>query len=193
MSWDNCPYQYYGQAVNFKHRASSHFRTMRMGKHKNPRVQSVFNKYGDPKIEIIVYCSIEDLDKMEQIFLDTYHGLPFCLNIDSVASSRKGYIPSEVQKRKQSESMSGRFAGENNPYYGMSHSQETINKMKDAWARRSRKISNHCILLNKETGIFYESMVEASRSIGMNVKTFRNYFMTNPRGKYAKEFCFIKV
>lgn len=193
MSWDNCPYQYYGQAVNFKHRSSSHLRTMRMGRHKNPRVQSVFNKYGDPKIEIIVYCSVEDLDKMEQIFLDTYHGLPFCLNIDPVASSRKGYIPSEQQKRRQSESMTGRFAGENNPYYGMLHSQDTINKMKDAWTRRSRKVSNSCVLLNKDTGIFYESMVEAAMSIGMNVKTFRNYFITNPRGKYAREFCFIKV
>lgn len=193
MSWANCPYQYYGQAVNFKHRAASHLRTMRDGVHKNPRVQSVYNKYGEPKIEIIVYCSVEDLNKMEQIFLDTYHGLPFCLNIDSVASSRKGYIPSEEQKRKQSESMSGRYEGENNPYYGMSHSQETIDKMKDAWTKRSKKISNSCILLNKNTGIFYESMVEAARSIDMNVKTFRNYFAKNPRGKYAKDFCFVKV
>lgn len=193
MSWDNCPYQYYGQAVNFKHRAASHLRKMRDGSHKNPRVQSVHNKYGEPKIEIIVYCSVEDLDRIEQIFLDTYHGLPFCLNIDPVASSRKGYIPSKEQKRKQSESMSGRYEGENNPYYGMSHSHEAIDKMKYAWTKRDRKISNSCILLNKNTGIFYESMVEASRSIDMNVKTFRNYFAKNPRGKYAKDFCFVKV
>jgi group I intron endonuclease len=193
MSWDNCPYHYYGQAVNFKHRASSHLRTMRSEKHKNPRVQSVFNKYGDPKIEIIVYCSIEDLDRMEQIFLDTYHGMPFCLNIDPIASSRKGYLPSEDQKRKQSESMTGRFIGDKNPYYGMSHSEDTIKKMKLAWTKRSKRVTNSCILLNNETGIFYESMVDASRSIGMNVKTFRNYFSSNPRGKYAKSFSFIKV
>jgi len=166
---------------------------MRMGKHKNPRVQSVFNKYGEPKIEIIVYCSIEDLDRMEQIFLDTYHGMRFCLNIDSIASSRKGYTPSEIQKKKQSDSMTGRYEGENNPYHGMSHGEETINKMKIAWTKRARKVTYSCLLLNKETGIFYESMVEAARSIGMNVKTFRNYFMTKPRGKYAKDFCFIKV
>jgi hypothetical protein len=166
---------------------------MRMGKHKNPRVQAVFNKYGDPKIEIIVYCSIEDLDRMEQIFLDTYHGMPFCLNIDPIASSRKGYLPSEDQKRKQSESMAGRYKGENNPYYGMSHSEETIKKMKLAWTKRPKRMSRSCIILNKDTGIFYESMVEAAFAAGMNVKTFRNYFVTSPRGKYAKSFSFAKV
>ncbi len=193
MSWENCPYQYYGQAVNFKHRASSHLRTMRMGKHKNPRVQAVFNKYGEPNIEIIVYCTIEDLDMMEQIFLDTYHGMRFCLNIDPVASSRKGYLPSNSQKKKQSESMTGRYEGENNPYHGMSHSEETINKMKIAWTKRSKRVSRSCVILNKDTGIFYESMVEAALASDMNVKTFRNYFATNPRGKYAKSFSFVKV
>lgn len=193
MSWDNCPYQYYGQAVSFEKRKASHLKTMRRGIHKNPRVQSVYNKYGEPKIEIIIYCKIEDLDRIEQIFLDTYHGMSFCLNIDPIASSRKGYVPSESQKKKQSESMTGRFVGDKNPYYGMSHSEETIKKMKMAWTKRAKRVTNSCILLNRETGIFYESMVDASRSIGMNVKTFRNYFMTNPRGKYAKYFCFMKV
>ena len=89
--------------------------------------------------------------------------------------------------------MTGRYEGEKNPYYGMLHSQDTINKMKYAWTRRSRKVSNSCVLLNNDTGIFYESMVEAAMSIGMNVKTFRNYFITNPRGKYAKGFSFAKV
>ena len=119
--------------------------------------------------------------------------MPFCLNIDPIASSRKGYLPSEDQKRKQSESMTGRFVGDKNPYYGMSHSEETIDKMKLAWTKRPKRVSRSCIILNKDTGIFYESMVEAALSADMNVKTFRNYFVTNPRGKYAKSFSFVKV
>lgn len=45
-------------------------------------------------------------------------------------------VVSEEQKKRQSEAMMGRFVGENNPFYNKTHSQDTIDKMKNAAKNR---------------------------------------------------------
>ena len=58
---------------------------------------------------------------------------------------KEGHVHSEEEKKKQSESLKKYRAehpdsvrGENNPFYGKHHSEETRKKLKEAWARRKQ-------------------------------------------------------
>ncbi len=133
MSWPNNDYFYYGQAVKLNHRFGCHKETMKKGKHKNRKVQSIFNKYGLPNFEVIEYCEIENLNEREQFYIDANYGKRGCCNLLPLATSARGYKHSDETKEKNRLSKIGVFDGEKNPFYGRKHTEETkakISKMR---------------------------------------------------------------
>jgi len=94
---------YIGSAVNFRHRRNIHFRTLRKNKHKNPKLQAHYNKYGgkDLVFSILVVCDIKYITPeggviwLEQFFLDAYK--PW-FNIAKIAGSSLGVKRSDKTK-----------------------------------------------------------------------------------------------
>ncbi len=126
LYWDNNDYYYYGQAVNLARRKSTHTESAKKNKHKNPKIQSLVNKYGVFNFEIIEHTSIEELDKLEQIYLDAHFGNKHCCNICPIASSSKGRkYEGEVLDRIRRSRVKDRLKGCGNPFYGKKHSKET--------------------------------------------------------------------
>lgn len=79
---------------------------------------------------------------------------------------------------------------EANPFFGKSHSEESLSKMKGP--REKIKGENHPktdIIINTETGIFYFSILEASNSCHITYSSLRRYLS----GKNKNRSQFLKV
>lgn len=201
LYWDNNDYYYYGQAINLSRRKSTHIESANKNKHRNPKIQSLVNKYGMFNFEIIEYSTIEKLDILEQKYLDMYFGNKKCCNICPIASSSKGRkYEGEVLERIRNSRVKGRMNGSNNPFYGKTHSEETrslisksrIGKKYPALslAKKGQKASEETrkklsalrsyggapkakIVLDIVNGIFYSCAKEVSDLYGYNQSSFR--------------------
>ena len=99
--------------------------------------------------------------------------------------------------------MRERMIGNKNPFYNQKHTEETRNKIRESNKRRfyskereDKRIKNslintlygdvHCrgkLLLNLETGVFYVSIREASRTINMREDTLRFHLKRGVKNK----------
>lgn len=63
---------YIGSTSNFERRFKTHRTTLKNNKHKNPHLQSAFNKYGESNFiyEVVEYCEETNLKVVEQIWMD---------------------------------------------------------------------------------------------------------------------------
>lgn len=134
---------YYGSAANsFKHRWNGHKHQLNKNKHGNIHLQRAWNKYGANNFEfkIILLCDPNMCLYYEQLFLDKYwDNCVNCYNIYKTAGSPYGIKQSNETRQKKSIANSGsknpmygkRFFGQDNPFYGKTHSSEAIQKMKN--------------------------------------------------------------
>ena len=60
---------YIGQSVNIKHRWQQHRKELKLGTHENKHLQSAYNKYGNPKFEVLLECEKEKLNEYEQYYI----------------------------------------------------------------------------------------------------------------------------
>ena len=71
LSWPDetfVEYFYFGQSINIRNRYFQHINRLKSGKHDNPIIQRIYNKYGEPECEIVKRCSPASLEKEEQKF-----------------------------------------------------------------------------------------------------------------------------
>lgn len=138
LYWNNNNYYYYGQAVDLQRRKSTHKGSASKNKHKNPKIQAIVDKYGMFEFQIIVHCSNEHLNFLEQRYLDEHFSNEWCCNLCPTASSSKGrvYTGKALEAIRQI-SKNRNFNGERNPFYGKTHSEET--KAKIALSRIGKK------------------------------------------------------
>ncbi len=82
---------YVGQATNLRRRINTHLAALRKGTHHNSHMQRAFHKYGDGVFahHVLETCSIHDLDKREQFWIDTI-GLPRLYNAAPIVGSTRG-------------------------------------------------------------------------------------------------------
>ena len=118
---------YIGSSCNISKRWISHINRLRGYKHKNSKLQSHYNKYGEADLifSILLGCDEEDLLKTEQYFIDFYK--PW-FNINILATSRFGAKISEESKEKIRQVNIGR-----------KHSPETKRKMSETHKRIGTK------------------------------------------------------
>lgn len=202
LYWDNNDYYYYGQAINLKRRRATHIESANKNRHRNPKIQSLVNKYGMFNFEVIKYASNEELDTLEQIYIDQHFGNKNCCNICPIASSSKGRkYEGEVLERIRSKRQKGRMLGSKNPFYGKKHTLETkelISKSKIgkkypaiSLAKKGIKSSEETkkklslirsyggaakskIVLDLATGVFYSCAKEVSDLYGYKQSSFRS-------------------
>lgn len=199
--WGNNPYYYYGQAVNLQRRKSTHLESMIKGKHKNPKMQSIYNKYGDFIFEPIEYAEYDDLNSVEQKYLDEHFSNEFCCNLCPNSFSSKGRKYSEETLKSIREAAKNRvkLIGDMNPFYGKKHTEEAKMKMsksrigkkfpKLSEAKKGTKASEETrrklsqarsyggsakakAILDTNTGVFYSCAKEVSDLYGFAPSTF---------------------
>ncbi len=132
---------YVGSAIDIDRRLSEHGRALRSGQHHNDHLQKAYNKYGLEHFEFVPFfkCKKKDLLLYEQQIMDHCHSYEeeFGYNLCPIAGSCLGSKWPEESKTKFSESRKGK----GNPNYGKKFSEESKQKMRDAWKRRKELLN----------------------------------------------------
>ena len=102
---------YIGSTVNIENRVSSHLSTLKSKTHKNDKLQKSFNKHGIDNFEfkVLIECAPEHLLMYEQVIIDFYDAVKNGYNINPIAGICM---------------------------LGKKHTEESKQKMRDAWAKR---------------------------------------------------------
>lgn len=154
---------YIGSSLDIPQRWSSHRSELRRNIHQNSYLQNAWNKYGEENFEFIIFEECEK--KRETTLLREQHWLdelkPYDRNIgynlcitatgsmankgrkfteahkEKISKALKGKEKSEEHCKNLSEAMKGKMQGENNPFYGKQHSEESKRKMSENHADMS--------------------------------------------------------
>lgn len=123
--------RYLGSSIDIHRRYRQHLNLLKRNAHCNPKLQNYYNKYGEPDlviIEVVERATEKEVQELEQTYLDVLDFSEVC-NLGEVAGG--GYL-SDTINDKRKESLKKFFAdnpdaicGENNPFYGRKHTQET--------------------------------------------------------------------
>lgn len=161
---------YVGQTCRtFKERMGEHLR------HKNTTLGKALAKYGIDNFEYKIIDeakTIEELNEKEIFWIEKLNSItPYGYNLCKGGNNTLGYNHKEESKKKMSLSKKGTFKGEDNPFFGKKHTQETRQKMRDAWTeerkeqlRLSAKTRKHRTVKvrNVDTGEVFDSVKEAA-------------------------------
>lgn len=77
---------YIGQSINIEERVQRHIRDMRNNKHR-PKVQEMFNKYGEFEWEILEVCAPERLSTKEKYYINIFNACTQGMNTYEDSSS----------------------------------------------------------------------------------------------------------
>lgn len=182
---------YVGQSVNIEKRFKEYFK-LRNCKGQ-VKLYNSFIKYNVKKhsFEVIEECNIELLNDRERYYQDLYSVLTKGLNCILTKSTDRIMKCSDETKLKMKNSSLG-FKHTEESKIKMSESQKRQSKetrLRKSIAATGRKLSEDHklkvsiarkkIILNIETGIFYDGRNEAAIAHGINVKTFYNKMSGN--------------
>jgi len=124
---------YIGQAQNILKRFNEHRRN-RNGHllYRDCILYRAIKKYGWDKFEISVLEKVEDFSLLNEREIHWINKLNPKYNTKEGGDCARGWHHSEESKKKMSETKSKMYIGENNPFYGKSHSEETKEKIRTA-------------------------------------------------------------
>jgi len=129
---------YIGQSRNVRQRVYTHRYELNNNKHDNQILQRAWNKYGKVnfKFDTLEECKIDDLNILERKWIANYDSYKDNngYNLDFGGNAQKEM--SQETKDKISLNHAD-INGENNPFYGKQHSEET--KLKISNANKGRK------------------------------------------------------
>lgn len=159
LYWDiDCPY--IGQTTNIKKRTNVHFNSLRRGDHCNYKLQDTYNKIGDlPYVEVLVNCSISELNDLEERYIQEFDAINNGLNIISGGCS-VGYgvnNPASKYTEEQLVLMLKLLTDVNNSYKDIINAtgigKDTITKVVNG---------SHHVWLKEKYPELYNSMLEVS-------------------------------
>ena len=96
---------YIGSSQNLYKRKGQHFSLLKNNKHPNILLQRLYNKYNSLSFTIIEECSVLDLIKREQFYIDNNINK---INFRLIAESNKGWKMAEKSKQLISSKLKGR-------------------------------------------------------------------------------------
>jgi group I intron endonuclease len=121
---------YVGSSVHIKNRFAGHRATLRTGKHKNPKLQAAWNKYGEANFEfgVLEYYDLPELTKIEENWISYYNSAETGYNVakNCTVSPTLGVKMSDEVRTKMREA----HLGSKNHFYGKHHSEETKQRIK---------------------------------------------------------------
>lgn len=192
LIWKEPGYFYYGQSIYLEERKRQHFSRMSKNKHYNRKIQRVYNKHGLPEFIIIELCEHDKLDKLEQYYIDKYINDNKCCNVSPSSCSVRGLkwsnesrkrgseaakkrITTDETRKRLSEVVRKRYAdgfkaiglkGKDNGFYKKKH--DLVTKLIMSQKKQGMYIGGSnpkaVLILNTETGIFYETIREAAKA-----------------------------
>lgn len=183
---------YIGQSVNIEQRFKSYTRLCVRTSQQILLYRSL-KKYGvdKHKFEILEECLESDLNEKERYYQDLYsavgkNGLNCRL---TTASDRSGKLSEETKNKlkgkpcsaetrlKISRALKGKFEGNKNPFYGKTHTKETLQKIKNI-----NKGNKYCVgrIISEETKI---KIAEKSKG---NKNCVGRFMSNDTRNKIAK-------
>lgn len=152
---------YIGQTVNLRKRIN-HYRKLHC--HKQVRLYNSLLKYGfeKHKIEILTECDKEKLNHFERFYQDFYdvtskHGLNSRL---VEYTDRIGGLSEEAKQK-----ISLKNSGKGNGMYGKKIKESSKQLQREKLCGANNYLSK--LVLNTETGIFYDCLTEAAFSANM--------------------------
>jgi len=175
---------YIGQAVDLKRRITEYNKESRVK--RQHKLKNSFDKYGREAhtIEIIEECLFEELNIRERYWQDFYNVIEDGLNCVLTQTDELPRVVSEQTKKLLSEANKGKKI----PI-------EQIEKFKESRRKSGKnKRGEHCmaiIVLDTQTGIFYDCLVDAAYYNNINYSTLRN--MLNVGNNYKNKTNLIKV
>lgn len=178
--------KYIGQSNNIEYRWKQHKYELNRGSHDNDYLQKSWNKYGCDNFDfyIIELCDINILNEREVYYIDLYETLSRDkgYNLTSGGGANKQYSQEVCEKISQAlmgheVSLETRIkvsqnhadvSGEKHPMYGRKHSEEAIEKMRQAGIGRpsSRKILTPVLCIELNT--IFENATEAGKKLNLD-------------------------
>lgn len=133
---------YIGSTSNFERRFKTHKTTLRNNKHRNPHLQSSFNKYGEAAFnyEIVEFCDESSLKAVEQLWIDKTECYLREIGFNNCRLSDRplGYKHTEASKKIMSAKKKGvkqslnAIAERAKSLKGLVRTEETRKKMSEA-------------------------------------------------------------
>lgn len=122
---------YIGSTNNFTRRKNEHFGELRRKEHHSSKLQDDYDKYGENVfiMSVIEECSDDVRHDLEQHYIDIYD------------AAHKGYNTSDSAYFSKAGFCIMNKNGENNPFYGKHHSEETKERLRDIWNKTRSKRS----------------------------------------------------
>jgi len=163
---------YIGSAVQARRRKQEHLSRLRNGNHCNTHLQGAYNKYGEENFKFVVLnkvSNIKELDKYEQIWIDTFDFNKQLYNFCKVAGNTTGRVVTEETRKKISKKKKGRKMSDaakkkmSIAQKGRKQTQEAIDKTATAKQKRCVKIDKD----TKEIIEIFASFRKAANSLGL--------------------------
>ena len=204
---------YIGSTNNLYKRFIQHKALLEKGVHHSVYLQRAFDKYGTSQfiMEVLLLCKQEYLLYYEQQLI---YELEPDYNMNKHATSNRGYKWSEQSRQKASKaqlgnqnalghklseeskqlisaSRKGKRIGEQNGFYGKTHTEEAKQRIRDAQTGRkhsedTRKKQARSHYKPVRIGdIVYESLNAASEASGINKTTLSRWCKNERKSNYA--------
>lgn len=175
--------RYIGQSNDIEYRWKQHKYELNRGHHDNDYLQKAWNKYGCDKFNfyILELCNIEMLNEREVYYIDFYGTLnrDKGYNLTSGGGANKHYSrevcekisqalighPVSLETRMKVSAHHADVSGEKHPMFGRRHSEEAIEKMRQAGIGRPSSRKNLTPVLCVELNKVFENATEASKEL----------------------------
>lgn len=162
--------------------SDSNYKRANSIKDRNIFWENIVNK-ASYEVEIILDdLTWEDACKKEMEFIDLYGRRDIqkgsLCNLTNGGEGAKGVIFSEKRKK----TISNKYKGEKNPFYGKKHSSEIIEKLKNLAQNRSPEVNKKIALANSKNVVPEERKVRISNS----TKGEKNHFYGKKHTKKAR-------
>lgn len=125
---------YIGSSISFERRSWQHKNDLKRGVHKNPHLQSAWNKHGGESFVFEILETVPEGTQLqvEDTYLAQHVGKKECYNVNTGAEATRLGIPhTEKSKIQMSVSRTGKCAGTQHYRYGQEVSAETRQKIGD--------------------------------------------------------------
>ncbi len=134
---------YIGSSVNLKNRLANHFSKLRNNKHSNIYLQRAFTVHGEANfkceiLEVTDNLHQSELLDIEQKYLDNIEDWSLSYNLTKSTKAFGTIYADEVEKKAKK---SARVSGENNPFYGKTHSKATIKALCEVHLKSGKGIT----------------------------------------------------
>ena len=195
---------YVGQSVQLKTRISQHKSELNFNNHSNKHLQSAWNKYGEDAFDFIIVeiCDEEKLNDHEIWWINYFNSTNPDNGYNLESGGNSNYHLSDETKQKISENRKGKCLGEDNPFYGKTHTLEVRKKISENQLGRKHsdetknKMSKAHIGLNSG-----EKHYNYGKPLSLDVKTkisenknasgyFRVHILKNKKCKHGFSYAY---